>query len=74
MNELSDGTYDAVVIDVVSDAVDQCRVYLALSSGPTKGDVVTVVARGFGRDPIDLLGLPATLIVRDGKPAIRFDH
>jgi hypothetical protein len=74
VNELLDGSYDAVVVDVSSDDEGECRVDLALSSGAAKGEVVTVRARGLRGDPIELLGLPATLVITDGKPRVTFDR
>lgn len=67
---LSDGTYDAVVVDA-SDAEDGAvRVELALASGAGKGEVVAVRGRFAVSDPIELLGLPATLTVAGGEPRV----
>jgi hypothetical protein len=46
---------------------------LAIVAGPHKGEVVMLRATGITRDAIDMLGLPATLIVEEGRPRIVFD-
>ncbi len=66
---LPDGSYDAVVVDA-TPADDHVRVELALSTGPNKGEVVAVRGRFAVSDPIELLGLPATLTVREGEPSV----
>jgi len=69
---LPDGTYDALVVDV--DAHDGAvTLELTILAGDHKGDVVAVRADDIGRDELDLLGLPATLTVADGAPAVTID-
>lgn len=73
---LADGTYDAFVIDAEEIGPgDQgaVRVELTITSGEHKGDVVAV--RGhFGRgSAIDLLGMPAILVVAEGVPRLELD-
>jgi hypothetical protein len=66
-----DGRYDAFI--VWADARDDDRVefQLAITTGAHKGDVVEIVATNFAtRDPIDLVGLPCTLVVERGQPRI----
>jgi hypothetical protein len=46
---------------------------LTIVAGAAKGEVVTLVARNLAGDPLDLLGVPATITVRDGSPAVRFE-
>jgi hypothetical protein len=69
---LDDGTYDALVIDAEPDGA---AVVLALTiiGGPHKGEVVSVRAEHLGRDPVDLLAIPATLTVTDGEPAVTLE-
>jgi hypothetical protein len=69
---LDDGTYDAIVVDA-TDADGTTRVELALSSGPHKGEVVAVRGTFDVGDPIELLGLPATLTVAGGEPSVTVD-
>jgi hypothetical protein len=66
---LEDGTYDAIVVDV-DDSDGAVRVELALASGPNKGEVVAVRGSFGAAEPLDLLGLPATLVVVDGEPSV----
>jgi len=73
---LSDGTYDAFVLDaeaVPDGGTGAVRVELTITSGPSKGEVVSVRGHIGGGDPLDLLGIPATLVVEDGTPRLRID-
>lgn len=71
---LPDGSYDAIVVDatVVDDAdgSSDTRVELAILAGPHKGEVVAVRTRGVDGDALDLLGIPATLVVTDATPSV----
>ena len=73
---LDDGTYDVVVIDAElrPEDDDTISVELTVVDGPAKGQVVSVAARGLAADPFDLLGLPGTLSVTDGNPALRLER
>ncbi len=77
MEPLPDGQYDVIVVDADSagDSAETqaIRLELALTAGPHKGDVLVLRATGLGREPLDLLGLPGTLTVRDGVPNLRMD-
>lgn len=73
---LTDGTYDAFVLD--AEALPEIgpgavRVELTITAGPAKGDVVTVRGQVGQRDPLDLLGIPATLVVEGGEPRLRLE-
>jgi hypothetical protein len=48
-------------------------VELTIVAGAAKGEVVALRATGLPGDPLDLLGVPATITVRDGVPAVRFE-
>lgn len=67
---IEDGHYEALVVDVDGDD-SGARIELTIVAGPHKGEVVAVRAAGLRRDPVDLLGLPATLTVAGGRPHIR---
>ena len=77
---LDDGRYDAFIVwadDDVGAEVDDAqhehalRLTLTIIAGAYKGDVLDVVARNLAtRDPIDLVGLPCTLVVEDGRPRV----
>jgi hypothetical protein len=66
---LDDGTYDTLVIDAEADGA-AIALELTIVAGPHKGEVVSVRALHLDRDPLDLMGLPATLTVTSGEPAV----
>ncbi|WCO68315.1 hypothetical protein PO878_06185 [Iamia majanohamensis] len=69
---LPDGTHDAIVVDADEAPGGAVVLHLAVLGGPHKGEVVEV--RGpVGVDPLDALGVPATLTVADGAPSVRLD-
>lgn len=70
---LEDGDYEALVVDAGDGGDDPAGalVELAIVAGPHKGEVVAVRASELRRDPVDLLGLPATLTVAGGRPHVR---
>lgn len=70
---LDDGTYDALVVDADEAEGGGVSIELTIIAGPAKGEVVTVVGRGMGGDPLDLLGVPGTLTVTDGTPSLRLE-
>lgn len=71
---LEDGTYDAIVVDADDGpSGDAVVVELAVASGPDRGLVITISATGLGRTAIDLLALPATITVVDGRPTVELD-
>ncbi|MBN2623599.1 MAG: hypothetical protein JXA83_09530 [Acidimicrobiales bacterium] len=71
--ELTDGTYDALVVDTTENDDGSVSVDLTIIAGPAKGEVVTLRATGLAGDPLDLLGVPATLTVADGDPSLRLE-
>ena len=72
---LADGTYEVLVVDAepVDAEIGTVRVELTVISGPAKGDVFAITAQGLGRDPLDLLAVPGTVVVRDGAPHLTLD-
>ncbi|HET6951920.1 MAG TPA: hypothetical protein VFI47_16180 [Acidimicrobiales bacterium] len=70
---LADGTYDALVVDTAPAPDGSVAVDLTIVAGPAKGEVVTLRAAGLRGDPLDLLGVPATITVSGGAPSVRFD-
>ena len=74
---LEDGTYDALVID--AETVDGAgsegivRLDLTVIAGPHKGEVVALRGHFANTDPVDLLGIPATIVVRDGQPSVTLE-
>ena len=72
---LEDGTYDAVIVDAdeTEPGSGVIHVELTVIAGPQIGQVVSVRGRFDVVDPIELLGLPATLVVEDGQPDLRVE-
>jgi hypothetical protein len=73
MTDLTDGTYDALVVDATATDDGACRVELTILAGTHKGEVVAVRATGLAQQPLDLLGIPATLTVESGTPSVTFE-
>ena len=69
---LPDGSYDALVIDATARD-DALHLELTIVAGDRKGEVVTVSATGLDRDELDLMGLPATIVVTDGAPVVQLE-
>ena len=67
-----DGDYDAFVIDVVDEPGGQ-RLDLTIVAGELKGQVVSVSSETPVGDFAELVGMPATLTVRDGAPSVAID-
>jgi hypothetical protein len=70
---LADGAYDALVVDAEDRGGGTVAVELTIVAGPAKGELVTLVTTGWTGDPLDLLGVPATLTVSGGTPSVRFE-
>ena len=73
---LPDGTYDAFVVDATEDTTTDPAVMhldLTITAGEHKGEVLRLTASGLPGSDIDLLGMPATLTVTEGRPSIRLD-
>ena len=73
MTTLDDGEYDVIIVDTENIDARTLRIDVALTSGPLKGDVVSIRAVDLARDAIDILGIPATLSVVDGVPRLHFE-
>jgi hypothetical protein len=69
---IEDGTYDAMIIDAHEDNEGVLHLELAVSSGAHRGEVLNVSTNNARRSWSDLIGTPATLIVRLGEPRIEF--
>jgi hypothetical protein len=68
-----DGRYDAIVVDADEGPDGAVVIDLAIAAGDLKGEIVTITANGLGRDPLDLLAVPATLTVTDGEPSVSLE-
>lgn len=73
MQAMPDGRYDVFIVDAETIDESTMRVEIAMVSGDDKGDVIALRGPHLARDPIDLLGLPGTLVVRDGVPRLEVD-
>ena len=69
---LDDGVYDAFVVWAETRDDGSTALDLTVTTGAHKGDVVSVRATGTPRDAIDLVGMPCTLRVRAGAPAVEW--
>lgn len=71
---LPDGTFDVFVVDATrDDATGATSIELTVVAGEHKGELVTLKMAGGQRDPIELIGLPGTLTVAEGRPSLRID-
>jgi hypothetical protein len=73
-SRLDDGSYDALVVDAAAGDDGWCRIELTILGGPHKGEVVSVRTAAVDDDQaLDLLGIPATLVVAGGTPSVTFE-
>jgi hypothetical protein len=70
---LADGTYEVIVVDAADRGGGDVAIEVAVSSGPMRGHVVTLVASHFDKSEFELLAAPATLVVTDGQPRLTLD-
>lgn len=71
---LGDGTYDAIVVDADPGETDgDVVLQLAVAAGRHRGEVVTITATGLARDALDLLAVPATIVVADDTPTVTLE-
>ena len=73
MPQLDDGVYDGIVIDAKEIGDEAIHIEVALSSGPRKGEIITISARHLRRSWLELLGMPVTISVAHGEPQIEFE-
>jgi hypothetical protein len=67
MTTLGDGTYDAFIL-WAEQRDGGVALECTITSGTARGDVVSIVTSSFvTRDPLSLVGMPCTLIVRDNE-------
>lgn len=80
MAMLPDGTYDAIVIDAEEVENADIRLELTITLGTQIGRVIALRARHIDTrrrsrarelDPLELLGIPGVLTVREGIPSFR---
>lgn len=75
VSPLPDGSYDAFVIN--ADDLDGAEVTTALeltiTSGDFRSETLALTAPTRLGEPVDLIGMPATLTVLDGYPSVNID-
>ncbi|MCB1272409.1 MAG: hypothetical protein M9942_12475 [Microthrixaceae bacterium] len=73
---MPDGTYDAFVInatDLPSGADRTTALELTIVSGAQRGGTLALTAPHWLGEPVDLIGMPATLTVAHRVPSVRID-
>ena len=73
MTELSDGRYEIFIIDAEFLDEETMRLEVTMISGDERGAVVALRGPHLARDPLSLLGLPATLYIERGVPRVVLD-
>ena len=71
---LVDGSYDAFVVDADDGADGGTTLDVTIIAGEHKGMVLSLSSPESFGDPIDLMGMPATLVITDGSPTVRIDR
>jgi len=69
---VGDGTYDAFVVWAEPRDDGTVALDLTITTGARKGDVVSVRAANVSRDPVELVGLPCTLLVEHAQPRVEW--
>ena len=70
---LPDGTYEALVVDARDEGDGTFHLDVTITMGEHKGEVVQVRGPVPGKDELDLLAAPGTLVVEGGQPAVTLD-
>jgi hypothetical protein len=78
---IADGNYDVFIVDATpltetEEPIEpsvRWRLDLTILAGEHKGEVVTINATGLDGSEFDLIGMPGTLVVADGRPAFTID-
>jgi hypothetical protein len=71
---LADGRYDVIVVDATTDGPDALRLELTVLDGEHKGEVLSLRSEGLAVDELEALGMPGTLTVDGGEPALALEH
>lgn len=75
---LADGTYDVFIVDATpqepGDRPTAWVLELTVVAGEHKGEVLSIGASGLAATEIDLIGMPGTLTVADGRPTFAVDR
>jgi hypothetical protein len=71
---MPDGRYDVFIIDAEIIDESTMRIELMMVTGDDKGNVFALRGPMLADDPIDVIGLPATMTVTDGVPSVTVDR
>lgn len=74
---LPDGTYDVFVVDaddLGTAGGATTALELTITSGEHRSETMALTAPVRLGEPVDLIGLPATLTIQDGTPSVRIDR
>ncbi len=71
---LEDGSYDAFVVDAGTTEEGGTHLELTITTGEHKGEVLSVASATPLGDPIELMGMPATITVAFGAPSVKIDR
>jgi hypothetical protein len=69
---IADGSYDAFIVWAETRADGDTALDLTITTGAHKGDVVSLRVTRTRREPLDLVGLPCTLVVEDAQPWVEW--
>lgn len=70
---LEDGTYDAIVLDAEEGGDGTTILSFTIAAGSHRGEVVELRAADLQGEPVELLGIPATITVVGGEPRVRLE-
>ncbi len=73
---LPDGIYDAFVVnadDLPTSGGRSTALELTVVSGEHRGGTMALTTPTWLGEPVDLIGMPATLTVTEGSPSVRID-
>ena len=71
---LEDGSYDAFVVDAETTDEGGTHLELTITTGEHKGEVLSVASATPMGDPIEMMGMPATITVAFGAPSVTIDR
>ena len=74
---LPDGTYDVFVVsadDLPSAGGATTALELTVTAGEHRGGTLALTAPYRMGEPVELIGMPATLTITDGAPQVRVDR
>lgn len=70
MDRIADGTHDVIVVSVDEGEQGRTTIEIAFTSGVLKGATTALVSSMPIDRALDLLGLPAALVVEQGRPRL----